>query len=193
MQKFEELQFPTEYLSKFHSQNLFNLNKLQQKLLNMTFKGSNVITIAPEGVGKTIGFLTAIINKIFSNIPQDTQLPIAQTMAIILVPFKESVLRVQSISQKLIPHQTISICAIHEQTDTTQIQMDLRGKPNIIITTPEKFIECYEQNFITLSGINFIVLNEIDKLIDKGNLQIIQMFFRAMRSKSQALIFSSKR
>lgn len=143
------------------------MTDIQEKTLPLTLAGKNVIGVSSTGSGKTLAFLIPALNKIELN--QDLQ-------CIILTPTRELARQISSNielfkkNEKKIKSQLL-IGGNDLQKQVTNLN---RIKPQIIISTIQRFEEVLINKAINITKINTLILDEADMLMDLGFMSKIE-------------------
>ena len=143
------------------------MTDIQEKTLPLTLAGKNVIGVSSTGSGKTLAFLIPALNKIELN--QDLQ-------CIILTPTRELARQISSNielfkkNEKKIKSQLL-IGGNDLQKQVTNLN---RIKPQIIISTIQRFEEVLINKAINITKINTLILDEADMLMDLGFMYKIE-------------------
>lgn len=155
-------------INELEKQHIKKMTAIQNLTLPLTLNNQNIIGISPTGTGKTLAFLIPILNKLSSQ--NDIQ-------SIIIVPTRELARQI---------HSNISLFKFNEVRIKSSLwiggedigkQINNSINSNIVIATPTRFLEIYQQNKINLKFVNTIVLDETDMLFDLGfSKQIINIF-----------------
>lgn len=136
--------------------------EIQEKSINKLSKNHNFIGISYTGTGKTLAFLIPILNKI--NLEKGLQ-------TIIILPTRELARQINNVlnsfkknQEKLNSKLIIGGESINKQKNL------LKTNPQIIITTPDRFLEILKTNYSNLnfSDLKNIILDEADMLLDLG-------------------------
>lgn len=148
---------------------------IQEKMIPLALANKNVVGIAPTGTGKTFAFLVPILNKLES---------FNKIQAIILAPTRELA---RQISKVLDPFKKASpwlktvllTGGVELQTQINQMKIN----PQIVIGTPTKIMEVFNEIKPDLTKLKTIVLDEVDMLMDLGFSNTIGTIFETYINK----------
>ncbi len=157
---------------------------IQQQAITPGIEGKDIVGIAQTGTGKTLAFGIPVIQKILSN---DNN----RSAALILVPTRELALQVEETFTKVGGPLGIHPVVLIGGTPIRPQVAKLRYNPRVIIATPGRLIDHMEQRTVQLSGVDFLVLDEADRMLDMGFLPQIKRILDAVPTERQTLLFSA--
>ena len=154
---------------------------IQQQAIAPAIEGKDIVGIAQTGTGKTLAFGIPVIQKMLSG----------KGMTLILVPTRELAIQVEETFQKVGgPLGLRSVVLIGGAPIRPQVAK-LRQHPRIIIATPGRLMDHMEQKTVSLATINFLVLDEADRMLDMGFLPSIKKILATIPVERQTLLFSA--
>lgn len=169
---------------------LSNLNKkgfakptpIQDKALEPSLAGRDVLGLADTGTGKTMVFVLPILNKILSD---------RNETAIIIAPTRELALQIQEETKALAEGLGIYSCLIIGGSDMRRQLDNLRRGPSILIGTPGRLKDLYQRGYLELGNTNTVVLDEVDRMLDMGFVKDITHLLSLLPKERQTLLFSA--
>jgi ATP-dependent RNA helicase RhlE len=157
---------------------------IQRQAIPVVLSGSDLIGCAETGTGKTAAFLLPIINKISDR-------PRPGIRVLVLAPTRELALQIQENYQALNHVKTNrSVIAIGGANIKSQIA-ELRRGAAVLIATPGRLLDLTERGSVKLSGVEVLVLDEADRMLDMGFLPAIRRVLSLLPTKRQTLLFSA--
>jgi len=154
---------------------------IQAKAIPIAAEGKDIIGIAQTGTGKTLAFGIPMIQMLAKN----------GGKGLILLPTRELALQVNEALLHFIPAFKMKSLVIIGGHDM-QGQVDAIGQsPDIIIATPGRLIDHLNRGNLELNKVNFLVLDEADRMLDMGFLRDIQEILSVISKKRQTLLFSA--
>lgn len=157
---------------------------IQTKAIPLILSGHDLIGCAETGTGKTAAFLLPIIQKI-----SERRRP--GTRALVLAPTRELALQIHKNYGELNRVKSNrSVIVMGGANIRTQIS-ELRKGASVLIATPGRLLDLMERKAIDLSGIEFLVLDEADRMLDMGFLPAIRRILAVLPVKRQTLLFSA--
>ncbi len=142
---------------------------IQEKMIPIALENKNVVGIAPTGTGKTFAFLVPLLNRLE---------PINKIQAMILAPTRElarQIAKVLDSFKKAAPWLKVVLLTGGVETQTQINQMKIN--PQIVIGTPTKMIEVFNEIKPDLTNLKTVVLDEVDMLMDLGFSSTIGTIF----------------
>ncbi|MBO6514198.1 MAG: DEAD/DEAH box helicase [Phycisphaerales bacterium] len=133
--------------------------KIQAELVPLALTEVDILGQAKTGTGKTAAFALPLLELIE---PGDSM------CAIILAPTRELAVQIKQDIEELAPHTGLSVCAIYGGQSINVQAEQLRKHPEIIVGTPGRVLDMIERGFLSLSQIEFAVLDEVDRMLDIG-------------------------
>src|SRR5436190_1379034 len=150
--------------------------------------GHDVIGIAQTGTGKTAAFVWPILMKLLES-KQNGQK--SGTRALVVAPTRELVVQIEENVRAYAKHVPLRMATVFGGvSERPQIEA-LRSGVDLVVATPGRLIDLMGQRAANLSGIEFLVLDEADRMLDMGFLPSIRQIVRALPQKRQTLLFSA--
>jgi ATP-dependent RNA helicase RhlE len=181
---FSQLGLADTQLRVCESLGYLNPTPIQIKSIPLILSGADVIGCAETGTGKTAAFLLPIIH----NLSAQTRPAIR---VLVLAPTRELALQIQKNYSELNHLKgNRSVLVIGGANIKTQIA-ELRRKATIVIATPGRLLDLTERRAIDLSGVEVLVLDEADRMLDMGFLPAIKRILAMLPRNRQTLLFSA--
>jgi ATP-dependent RNA helicase RhlE len=157
---------------------------IQRQAIPVVLSGVDLIGCAETGTGKTAAFLLPIIQKISENTRPGIRV-------LVLAPTRELALQIQkNYSELNNAKKNRSVIAIGGANMRTQLS-ELRRGAAVLIATPGRLLDLMERGAVTLSNVEFLVLDEADRMLDMGFLPAIRRVLRVLPHSRQTLLFSA--
>lgn len=161
---------------------------IQSEAIPVILAGKDVLGIAQTGSGKTASYVLPTLQLLQSK-------PLAQNRYIntlVLLPTRELAIQVQkvykSFSDRL--EQPIKTLAVYGGASINPQMMDM-NKVEILVATPGRLLELVEKNAVFLSGVDVLVLDEADKMLNLGFKDEMTKVLSLLPAKRQNLLFSA--
>ena len=185
---FESLGLCDELLSAVTSRGYTTPTPIQTQAIPVVFEGKDLLAGAQTGTGKTAAFALPIVQVLSETVlPRKRRSP----RALVLVPTRELAAQVseqmQSYGRRLSLRSTMIYGGVNIQA---QIERLHRGV-DIVVATPGRLLDHVERNTIDLSKIEFLVLDEADRMLDLGFIDDIMHVVEYLPSQRQNLLFSA--
>lgn len=168
----------SDILSKL---NIEKFNPMQEAAIVDGVKGFPLIVRSPTGSGKTIAFLTVVLNRL--NISTNG------VTALVIVPSRELALQIESVFRLIKSSFKITCCYGGHSFKTEQQR--LQESPALIIATPGRIRDHVSRESVDLSKVDIVVLDEFDKLLEMGFESEIAEIFEVFDGKPQLILSSA--
>jgi ATP-dependent RNA helicase RhlE len=163
--------------------------------------GDDVIGIAQTGTGKTAAFVLPILMKLAESrqtvarhgelIANPQKHNVHRLRALVLAPTRELVVQIEENVRAYAKHVPLRVATVFGGvSERPQIEA-LRSGVDLIVATPGRLIDLMQQRAANLSGVEFVVLDEADRMLDMGFLPPIKRIMKALPHKRQTLMFSA--
>lgn len=184
---FEEFNFNTNLHEGLVSMGYRTPTPVQEEAIPVIQTGKDIIACAQTGTGKTACYLLPILDKISQN---NTH----QTTALILAPTRELAQQIDQQIEGLSYFTDISSVAIFGGGDGIVYEQQRRAiinKVNILVATPGRLIAHLTSGILKLDMIQYLVLDEADRMLDMGFQEDITRIVSYVPKKRQTLLFSA--
>jgi ATP-dependent RNA helicase RhlE len=147
-------------------------------------EGRDVLATAQTGTGKTLSFMIPIIERL-----QKT--PGKQTTALVLLPTRELAMQIEKVYRQLMPEGNMRAALIvGGLADGPQLDALRRGV-RLIIATPGRLEDFLDRKLVKLEGVEVLVLDECDRMLDMGFKPSIRRIVGKLRPDRQTLCYSA--
>jgi ATP-dependent RNA helicase RhlE len=146
--------------------------------------GRDVLACAMTGSGKTAAFLLPILHKLIGR-------PRGTTRALVLTPTRELAAQILGDLNDLSVHTPIGAAAVFGGVGMGPQEHAFRSGVDVIVGTPGRLLDHFTKPYARLAGIEFLVLDEADRMLDMGFLPDIRRVLRHLPKKRQTLFFSA--
>jgi ATP-dependent RNA helicase RhlE len=136
------------------------------------------------GSGKTAAFVLPILHKLIDR-------PRGITRALIVTPTRELAAQIFDALNGMAVHTPITAAAIYGGVGMHPQEHALRAGVDVLIATPGRLLDHMGRPYAKLSNIEFLVLDEADRMLDMGFLPDIKRILRSIPAKRQTLFFSA--
>ncbi len=170
-----------------------SMTPIQEKVLKFTLAGHDAIGRAQTGTGKTAAFLVSVINDLLTN-PVQGQRYRGEPRALILAPTRELALQIESDAKALTRFSGLNVVTLLGGVDFEKQKAQLDANfVDIIVATPGRLIDLVEQKEVWLDQIEFLVIDEADRLLDMGFIPSVKRIVRysPRKEQRQTLMFSA--
>ena len=156
---------------------------IQSQSIPISLEGKDVLGTAQTGTGKTLAFTIPMLNKLLKN---------KQAMALIICPTRELATQVMETVLKLNIREIGIGNALLIGGESMQKQLrQLKKGARIIVGTPGRINDHIERKSLNLSRVNYLVLDETDRMLDMGFTPQIEVILKFIPKDHQTLLFSA--
>ena len=156
---------------------------IQSQSIPISLEGKDVLGTAQTGTGKTLAFTIPMLNKLLKD---------KQAMALIICPTRELATQVMETVLKLNIREIGIGNALLIGGESMQKQLrQLKKRARIIVGTPGRINDHIERKSLNLSKVNYLVLDETDRMLDMGFTPQIEVILKFIPKDHQTLLFSA--
>lgn len=166
---------------------------IQALTLPVALSGQDIIGQAKTGTGKTLGFgLPALQTLILPSDQAYQQLAEpGAPQALIIVPTRELAIQVGNDLALAAAHSGARISTLYGGRPYESQVKELAEGRELIVGTPGRLIDLYQQKYLSLANIRLVVLDEADEMLDLGFLPDVERILAALPAKRQTMLFSA--
>ena len=146
--------------------------------------GRDVLACAMTGSGKTAAFLLPIIHALIDR-------PRRTTRALVLTPTRELAAQILEDLNALAVHTPVTGAAVYGGVGMGPQEHAFRSGVDVIIATPGRLLDHFRSAYAKLDGIEHLVLDEADRMLDMGFLPDIHRVLRHIPARRQTMFFSA--
>jgi ATP-dependent RNA helicase RhlE len=157
---------------------------IQEQAIPPALDGRDLLACAMTGSGKTAAFLLPILHRLMAK-------PRGTTRALVLTPTRELAAQIEEHLRELAVHTPLSGAAVFGGVGMGPQEHAFRSGVDVIIATPGRLLDHFKQPYAKLSGLEVLVLDEADRMLDMGFLPDIRRVLRHLPSNRQTLFFSA--
>jgi superfamily II DNA/RNA helicase len=164
------------------------MTTIQELAIIPARRGKDLLATAQTGTGKTAAFALPILQQMHNN-PKPT-LP-GSPRALILTPTRELAEQLTETINRYAQFMPIKVTALFGGLKISAQEKKLRAGIDIVVATPGRMLEHVVQNNVNLGGVEFVVLDEADRMLDMGFITDVQALLKKTPVKRQTLLFSA--
>ncbi|MBI4593632.1 MAG: DEAD/DEAH box helicase [Candidatus Rokubacteria bacterium] len=158
---------------------------IQKDAIPPATEGRDVLACAMTGSGKTAAFLLPILQRLIDR-------PRGLTRALVLAPTRELAAQIDEHRRLLARFTKIGGAAVFGGVALGPQEAAFRRGADILIATPGRLLDHFQHAYARLTGLEVLVLDEADRMLDMGFLPDIRRILRALpATRRQTLLFSA--
>ena len=159
---------------------------IQEKAIPPALAGRDVLGCAQTGTGKTCAFAAPILQRLSASRVQGHPL-----RALILTPTRELAIQIEESFLAYGKHLPLR-CAVIFGGVGQNPQVEALGRGvDILVATPGRLMDLYQQGFVKLDQLEIFVLDEADRMLDMGFLHDVKKILKWLPRKKQTMLFSA--
>jgi superfamily II DNA/RNA helicase len=151
-------------------------------------EGRDLRVTAQTGSGKTAAFLLPLFNRLLgdANSKQRTDV-----RSLILLPTRELAQQILKEAERFSQFTFIKSALVTGGEDFKEQAAMLRRQPDLLIATPGRLMEHLNAGSLKLNGVEVLVLDEADRMLDMGFAEDIERITKECANRQQTLLFSA--
>lgn len=187
--KFEDLNLEPEVLQGLDAMNFKEATPVQEATIPVVLDGKDLIACAQTGTGKTAAYILPLLN-LLTRRPSEKDL----VRAIVIAPTRELAQQIDMQFEGFSYFLPISTFVVAGGGDGAQWDQQKRGLQmgaDVMIATPGRLISHLLNTKVDLSGVEYLVLDEADRMLDMGFYDDIMQICSFLPKERQTLLFSA--
>jgi ATP-dependent RNA helicase RhlE len=161
---------------------------IQAQAIPLVVEGGDLLAAAQTGTGKTAGFTLPVLHRLMAS--HGTTRP-GRPRCLILTPTRELAAQVAESVQTYGAHLPLSSLVMFGGVGINPQINALKKRVDILIATPGRLLDHVGQKTLDLSGIEILVLDEADRMLDMGFIRDIKKILALLPKERQNLLFSA--
>ncbi len=159
---------------------------IQEKAIPQVLAGRDVLGVAQTGTGKTAGFTLPLID-ILAQGRARARMP----RTLILEPTRELAAQVAESFETYGKHHKLTMALLIGGVSFDEQYKKLDRGVDVLIATPGRLLDHFERGKLMLTGVQFLVIDEADRMLDMGFIPDVERICKLMPGKRQTLFFSA--
>ncbi len=188
---FESLGLAPALLRALVEQGSATPTPIQVAAIPLVLDGHDLLAGAQTGTGKTAAFALPLLQR-FAVEPEPVQRnQVRRPRVLVLTPTRELAAQVHDSFRAYGKHVRVRTCAVFGGVGMGGQIQTLRRGMDIIVATPGRLIDHMQRRNVDLSGIDMLVLDEADRMLDMGFLPALKQILGALPTQRQTMLFSA--
>ena len=174
---------------------------IQSAVIPLALAGGDLIACAETGTGKTAAFVVPTLQTLLTTparhaAPIDPAAPAAppappRSRVLVLAPTRELAVQIEDEIHGLAYHTTATSAAVYGGVEMGPQERALKAGVDIIVATPGRLMDHMRQQNADLSGVELLILDEADRMMDMGFWPDVRRIITALPTERQTLLFSA--
>ena len=188
MTEFSELGLSPEILQAVFNTGYTTATPIQAEAIPVALTGKDVLGIAQTGTGKTAAFTLPMIERLAAGRSR-ARMP----RALVIAPTRELADQVSASFERYSAGQArkLSWALLIGGVSFNDQQLKLDRGVDVLIATPGRLLDHFERGKLLLTGVQILVVDEADRMLDMGFIPDIERIFKLTPPKKQILFFSA--
>jgi len=157
---------------------------IQRDAIPPALAGRDVLACAMTGSGKTAAFLLPILQRLLT-------LPRGTTRALVVAPTRELAAQIDEHRRELARYTRVDGAAVFGGVGMGPQEQAFRRHVDILVATPGRLLDHMRMPYARLDGLQVLVLDEADRMLDMGFLPDIRRILKQLPARRQNLLFSA--
>src|SRR5262245_15190206 len=181
---FSALQLHPDLLKGIRELGFTRPTPIQTDAIPPAAAGRDVLACAQTGSGKTAAFLLPIQHRLIAKTRRTTR-------ALVLTPTRELAAQILEDFNALAVHTPLTAAAVYGGVGMGPQEHAFRSGVDVIVATPGRLLDHFRAPYAKLAGLEYLVLDEADRMLDMGFLPDIRRVLRHLPAKRQTFFFSA--
>jgi len=160
---------------------------IQEKAIPLILEGKDVLASAQTGTGKTAGFTLPMLHRLVA----ENKWKRRPIRALVLTPTRELAAQVYDNVREYSEYLDIKSMVIFGGVNQKPQIRALRSGVDVLVATPGRLLDLQSQGVLSLGKVEFLVLDEADRMLDMGFLRDIKKVLDLVPKERQTLLFSA--
>jgi ATP-dependent RNA helicase RhlE len=157
---------------------------IQRDAIPAAMAGRDVLACAVTGSGKTAAFLLPILHRLIGT-------PRGATRALVITPTRELAAQIDDHRRQLGQHAGIGGAAVYGGVGMEPQTQAFRRGVEVLVATPGRLLDHFRFPYARLAGLEVLVLDEADRMLDMGFLPDIRRILKHLPARKQTMLFSA--
>ncbi|WP_044600136.1 DEAD/DEAH box helicase [Candidatus Stoquefichus massiliensis] len=187
--KFSELKLIEPLIEAVNQFNYKEASPIQEKAIPVLLDGKDLFGCAKTGTGKTAAFALPILQMLY--LRDETDKYPRTIKALILAPTRELAIQINETFEMMRPFVNLKSAVVFGGVgQSSQVNKINRGI-DVLIATPGRFNDLYQQGLLDLKHVEYLVLDEADRMLDMGFIKDVRKIIKYLPKKRQTMMFSA--
>jgi ATP-dependent RNA helicase RhlE len=165
-----------------------NPTEIQREAIPLVLEGVDLIGIAQTGTGKTAAFMLPLLDALICSEPAKHK---EHPRVLVLVPTRELAVQVHQATTSFGQGTGLRAVVVYGGVDQKKQERDITKGCDVLVATPGRLLDLQQQHVISLTSVEFLVLDEADRMLDMGFMPQIRRILSHLPKDRQTLMFSA--
>ncbi|MGZ9898862.1 DEAD/DEAH box helicase [Shewanella gaetbuli] len=161
---------------------------IQSQVIPKIMAGSDILACAETGTGKTAAFALPLIERCIADKASDSSSVLS---VLIMTPTRELAIQIEQNIVQYSQHLPIKSAAVYGGASIRPQLAAIKQGIDILVATPGRLFDLVGQHDLQLSQVNYLVIDEADRMLDLGFVKDIEKVKRLINRQHQSMLFSA--
>lgn len=161
---------------------------VQKQAIAPILIGKDILAAAQTGTGKTAAFTLPTLQLLLT---EGAKVTSNCVRALVLVPTRELAEQVHESMRMYLGDLPLRTAVAYGGVSINPQMMNLRRGVDILVATPGRLLDLYQQNALRFNQMQLLILDEADRMLDLGFAEELNALFALMPRQRQTLLFSA--
>jgi ATP-dependent RNA helicase RhlE len=186
--QFKQLGLSQAVLSALAAKGYTEATPIQAQSIPSLLEGRDLLGIAQTGTGKTAAFMAPSIDRLVAS---GKRAQPRGCRMLVLAPTRELASQIAQSARDYSKGTGLSVMTVFGGTSLYKNKQDLARGVDILVATPGRLVDLMDTNHCILIGLEILVLDEADQMMDLGFIHALKRIVRGLPAKRQTLFFSA--
>lgn len=187
--KFTDFNLNNNVSEAINDMGYINATPIQTKAIPPLIDGKDLVGCAQTGTGKTAAFAIPIINHIHRIVGSGKKRK--QIRTIVLAPTRELAIQIAEQFETLSKYTQIKTFVLYGGVNMEPQITALKEGIDVLVATPGRFLDLHKQKFINTDGLQQLVIDEADLMLDMGFINDVRKVIKLTPGNRQTMMFSA--
>jgi len=164
---------------------------IQAQAIPAVISGRDVMAAAQTGTGKTAGFTLPLLEKLSKGGTAQSRVQSNNVRALVLTPTRELAAQVSDSIATYGKYLNLHSTVVFGGVKINPQMMRLRQGVDVLVATPGRLMDLYNQKAVRFSQLEVLILDEADRMLDMGFIRDIKKIIALLPKQRQNLLFSA--
>ncbi len=161
---------------------------IQAQTIPELLLAKDLIGCAQTGTGKTAAFMLPLLQRLGQT---RTEGEPRKIRALVLSPTRELASQISERAAAYSSHSGLQHAVIYGGVSQRAQERELRKRPELLVATPGRLLDLMQQGWVSLAGVEILVLDEADTMLDMGFIHAVRRIVAVVPSVRQTVMFSA--
>jgi len=188
---FTELNLSAPILKAVAEKGYTEPSPIQAQAIPAVISGRDIMAAAQTGTGKTAGFTLPLLERLSKGQAKGKRVQPNNVRALVLTPTRELAAQVSESIATYGKYLNLHSTVVFGGVKINPQMMRLRQGVDVLVATPGRLLDLYNQNAVKFSQLEVLILDEADRMLDMGFIRDIKKIIAALPKQRQNLLFSA--